>query len=91
MLTLKNRFEFWFSMMALHKIGAIPIPATHMLKVKDMIYRIESADVDMILSLDEGDLIKDFDDAEKLIDSSKTIKKNFCLEIKLVIKLLMVG
>ena len=77
MLTLKNRFEFWFSMMALHKIGAIPIPATHMLKVKDMIYRIESADVDMILSLDEGDLIKDFVDAEKLIDSSKPIKKIF--------------
>jgi len=66
MLTLKNRFEFWFSMMALHKIGAIAIPATHMLKVKDMVYRIESASVDMILSVDEGDLIKNYEEAEKL-------------------------
>jgi len=73
MLTLKNRFEFWFSMMALHKIGAIAIPATHMLKVKDMIYRIESASVDMILSVDEGDLIKDFEEAEQIL--KKPLKK----------------
>ena len=65
MLTLKNRYEFWFSMMALHKIGAIAIPATHMLKIKDMTYRIESADIKMILSVDEADLIKDFDISEK--------------------------
>jgi len=65
MLTLKNRFEFWFSMMGLHKIGAVAIPATHMLKIKDMIYRIKSANVKMILSVDEADLIKDFDISEK--------------------------
>ncbi|MDR2966356.1 MAG: AMP-binding protein [Methanobacteriaceae archaeon] len=68
MLTLKNRFEFWFSMMALHKIGAIAIPATHMLKVKDMTYRIKSAEVKMILSVDEADLIKDFEESEKQLN-----------------------
>jgi len=77
MLTVKNRFEFWFSMMALHKIGAIAIPATHMLKVKDMIYRIESASVDMILSVDEGDLLKDFEDAEKELKITPPLKKVF--------------
>ena len=65
MLTLKNRYEFWFSMMALHKIGAIAIPATHMVKIKDMTYRIKSAEVKMILSVDEADLINDFDISEK--------------------------
>ena len=68
MLTLKNRFEFWFSMMGLHKIGAIAIPATHMLKVKDMTYRITSADVKLILSVDEADLIKDYNESEKQLN-----------------------
>jgi acetyl-CoA synthetase len=54
--------------MALHKIGAIAIPATHMLKIKDMTYRIESAEVKMILSVDEADLIKDFDEAEEQLN-----------------------
>ncbi|KZX13481.1 AMP-binding protein [Methanobrevibacter filiformis] len=65
MLTLKNRFEFWFSMMALHKIGAIAIPATFMLKTKDMTYRIKNASVKMILSVDEADLIKDYNNTEE--------------------------
>ncbi|MCL2157742.1 MAG: AMP-binding protein [Methanobrevibacter sp.] len=68
MLTLKNRYEFWFSMMGLHKIGAIAIPATHMLKVKDMTYRITSADVKLILSVDEADLIKDYNESEKQLN-----------------------
>ena len=34
MLTLKSRYEFWFCLLGLNKIGAIPIPATHMLKNK---------------------------------------------------------
>ncbi len=64
-LTLKNRYEFWFSMMALHKIGAIPIPSTHMLRTKDMIYRIKNAGVKMILSIDTDSLIKTYEEAEE--------------------------
>ncbi len=41
MLTLKNRYEFWFTMVALHKIGAVAIPATHMLKLHDIDFRIK--------------------------------------------------
>ena len=37
MLILKRRYEFWFSIIALHKIGAVAIPATHLLTKKDMI------------------------------------------------------
>ncbi|HII84050.1 MAG TPA: AMP-binding protein, partial [Methanobacterium subterraneum] len=45
MLTLKSRYEFWFCILALHKLGAITIPATHMLKTKDIVYRIENAGI----------------------------------------------
>ena len=38
MLVLKRRFEFWFCILALHKIGAIAIPATHLLTPKDIVY-----------------------------------------------------
>ncbi|MGL4669670.1 MAG: AMP-binding protein [Methanobacteriaceae archaeon] len=60
MLTLKNRYEFWFSIVALHKIGAIAIPATHMLKEKDITYRIENASVKMIVSVNDPVLIKNY-------------------------------
>ncbi len=40
MLTLKGRYDFWISMVGLHKIGAVAIPATHMLRAKDIAYRI---------------------------------------------------
>ena len=43
MLTLKNRYEFWFCMVALHKIGAVAIPATHMLKLHDIDFRIKNS------------------------------------------------
>ena len=39
MLILKRNYEFWFSIVALHKIGAVVIPATHLLTKKDIVYR----------------------------------------------------
>ena len=39
MLILKRRYEFWFSIIALHKLGAVCIPATHLLTEKDIVYR----------------------------------------------------
>ena len=48
MLILKRRIEFWFSIIALHKLGAVVIPATHLLTKKDIIYRCNAADIKMI-------------------------------------------
>lgn len=45
MLTLKSRYHFWFCILALHKLGAITIPATHMLKARDIVYRIKKMPV----------------------------------------------
>ena len=49
LLILRRHFEFWLAIVALHKIGAIAIPATDQLKKKDVVYRIERAGVSCIL------------------------------------------
>ena len=53
MLILKRRYEFWFSIIALHKIGAVCIPATHLLTEKDIIYRCNAADIKMVVAVGE--------------------------------------
>ena len=50
MLILKRRIEWWYAMVALHKIGAVAIPATHMLTDKDIMYRCHMAGVSCIIS-----------------------------------------
>ena len=54
MLILKRRIEFWFSIIALHKLGAVVIPATHLLTKKDIIYRCNAADIKMIVCAGEN-------------------------------------
>jgi len=54
MLILKRRYEWWVVMLALCKIGAIVIPATHMLTKKDIIYRNTRASVKAIICVDDS-------------------------------------
>ncbi len=49
MLILKRRCEFWFSILALHKLGAVCIPATHLLTKKDIVYRCNAAEIKAIV------------------------------------------
>ncbi|MCG2828685.1 AMP-binding protein [Methanothermobacter sp. K4] len=63
MLTLKARYDFWYSLLGLHKIGAIAIPATHMLKEKDIVYRIREADIKMVVCIAEDGVPDVFDNA----------------------------
>ena len=53
MLILKRRIEFWFSIIALHKLGAVVIPATHLLTKKDIVYRCNAADIKAIVCAGE--------------------------------------
>ena len=53
MLILKRRYEWWIIMLALHKIGAIVIPATHMLTQHDIVYRNTRASVKAIICVDD--------------------------------------
>lgn len=43
MLVLKRHYEYWFAAVALHKLGAVMIPATHMLTESDFEYRLKAS------------------------------------------------
>lgn len=49
MLILKRHYEYWFAAVALHKLGAVMIPATHMLTAEDLEYRMKTADVKAVV------------------------------------------
>ena len=63
MLTLKSRCEFWHCILGLHKLGAVAVPATHMLKTRDIVYRIEKAGLKMIVSILEDGVPEQVDEA----------------------------
>ncbi len=65
MIALKGRYEWWYCMLGLHKVGAVAIPATHMLTTKDIVYRVKLADIKMMITADEKSLIKYVDEAQK--------------------------
>ena len=54
MLILKRRYEWWITMLALHKLGAVVIPATHMLTKHDIVYRNTRASVKAIICVDDA-------------------------------------
>ena len=64
MLILKRRFEFWFCTLALNKLGAITIPATHLLSTKDLIYRNNAADIKMIVCVPDNEVIQHIEESE---------------------------
>ena len=84
MLVLKRRYEFWYSIIALHKLGAVAIPATHLLTKKDIVYRCKAADIKMIVAAGEDVITKHIIDAmpdspsvEKLVSVGPEIPEGF--------------
>jgi len=63
MLILKRRYEFWFALLGLHKVGATAVPATHLLTAQDIIYRNQAAEVKMIISVAEPEVIAHIEEA----------------------------
>ena len=84
MLILRRRYEFWFFLLALHRVGAIAIPATNMLAAEDLEYRFNAAEVKMVVTYDEPALQKEVDKAkskcssiEKLVTVGQTARQNW--------------
>jgi acetyl-CoA synthetase len=71
MLILRRRYEFYFFVLALCKIGAIYIPSTNQLKEKDIVYRNNAAGVKMIVAY-EGDIVQS---VENSMAESPTVEK----------------
>ena len=63
MLVLKHSYQFWFICVALHKMGAIAVPATFMLKSHDIEYRIDAAGLKAAIVTDDDDIIESFEGA----------------------------
>ena len=84
MLILKRRYEFWFSIIALHKLGAVVIPATHLLTKKDIIYRCHAATIKMIVAAGEtvitthiSDALPDCPSVEKVVSVGPEIPEGY--------------
>jgi len=77
MLILKRRYCYWFCLIALHKLGAIAIPATHLLKKKDLIYRNNAASVSAIIAVNDDVLLAEIDAATA---DSPTLKHRIVAE-----------
>jgi acetyl-CoA synthetase len=72
MAILKRRAEFWFTIIALHKIGAVIIPATHLLTKKDIVYRNNAAGIKAIVCDGDDLIIRNINEA---MSESPTVKK----------------
>lgn len=65
MLVLKRHYQFWFAILALHKIGAVAIPATNLLLKSDFEYRFKAGNIDAILCTADGDVSREVDKATR--------------------------
>ena len=72
MLVLRRHYQFWFSMLALHKLGAIAIPATDQLQVHDYEYRFNAAGVSAIVCTAKGKAADNVDAAANSCPDLKT-------------------
>lgn len=72
MLVLKRHYQFWFSIIALHKIGAIAIPATNQLLEHDYTYRFGAAGVSCVVATSDGDVASQIELAEAKSPTLKT-------------------
>ena len=63
MLMQKRRWQWWVTMMALHKLGAVAIPATHLLTADDIVYRCNKANIQMIVAAGEKVITDHIDQA----------------------------
>ena len=50
MLVLKRNYEFWYTAVALHKLGAVMVPATFMMTGSDVEYRVNVGGIKAVIS-----------------------------------------
>lgn len=72
LLILRRKYEFWYFILALHRIGAIAVPATNQLLTKDIEYRNNAAQIKMIVSYDD-DLVQNR--IEEAMAASPSVKE----------------
>ncbi|MDD4164594.1 MAG: AMP-binding protein [Eubacteriales bacterium] len=63
MLVLKRHYQFWMAILALHKLGAVAVPATNLLLEKDYIYRFDAGQIKAIVCTADGNCAQEVDKA----------------------------
>ena len=76
MLILKRHYQFWFAMLALHKLGAVAIPASNQLKEHDMTYRLNKAGIKMVVCTADDGVPEEMD---------KAALESPCLQTKVIV------
>lgn len=79
LLVLKRSYLFWFCILGLHKIGAVVVQATNMLKAKDYVYRCNAAEIKFAVITADGDATDEFDLKQ---DQYETIEKKLVTKHK---------
>lgn len=79
LLVLKRSYLFWFCILGLHKIGAVVVQATNMLKAKDYVYRCNAAEIKFAVITADGDATDEFDLKK---DQYETIEKKLVTKHK---------
>ncbi len=77
MLVLKRHYQFWFSILALHKIGAVAIPATNQLRESDFVYRFDCAEISAIVCTANDGTVEQVD---KAVEKSNTVKTRIIVD-----------
>ncbi len=77
MVILKRHFEYWFATIALHKLGAVMIPATHMLTVNDLVYRLNASKVKAIVCTAQNEVPQKIKEAVSKTDLNPQL---FCVQ-----------
>lgn len=72
MLILRRRYEFYFTVFGLSKIGATYIPSTDQLTEKDIIYRNNEGEIKMIVAYNRADIVRH---VENSLSESPTVKQ----------------
>ncbi len=75
MLVLKRHYQFWVAILALHKLGAVAIPATNQLTTKDYVYRFEAAEVKAVICTGDDNVCSYVEEANtQAVSPVKTFK-----------------
>ncbi|MDO4749699.1 MAG: AMP-binding protein [Eubacteriales bacterium] len=72
LVILKRNYEFWYTAVALHKLGAVLVPATFMLKSHDVEYRINAGKIKAVIATTSCDVADAIEEAEPLCPTLTT-------------------
>ena len=80
LVILKRNYEYWYVTPALHKLGAVIIPATHLLTQSDINYRVNTANIKAAVCTPDDNTA---DDLLAVASQPNSLKKVFLCRKKL--------